>query len=373
MTTRLLVLPADPAADSTWRVIDASGRTVQHVPLAPGAKAPPHDARTGRTWTVVPASDVGLAWTALPARRPAQAMEAARLLLDDVAAAPTDRLHVAVSAYDGAAPRVLGWASPDAMQGWLSRAQAHGIDADAMVPDALLVPVDAADPERAVVMEHDGRWLVRSQDRAYSAEPALAARVLGDGDLPPPRDTNGFELACERVGAIDAPPLDLLQGGFAPRQRHRTDPGWRRAALLAGVLLASPWLLLAADAVRHGVVTRQLHDHASAIALRVAPGHAVGEPLEATAARLAELRSVDALARDAGALFGALDGLPGTHLASLRYSTGDGLRVQFVHPGETELETLTGSLAGSGLTLQRAGRQPMGEAVRSDILIEPGA
>lgn len=109
------------------------------------------------------------------------------------------------------------------------------------------------------------------------------------------------------------------------------------------------------------------------MAVRAAPGIQAGNPLDATAARLSRLRAVDALARDAGALFGALETVPAAHLDGLRYSTADGLRAQIVHPREADLDTLAAALGERGLPLQRTGRQPVGDAVRSDVTLGPGA
>ena len=91
MTTRLLLLPTDPEADATWLELEPPGRITRRATLSPGERAPPHHGN-GRTWTVVPAADLGLLWTALPARQQAQALAAARLLLDEAVIAEGSRV-----------------------------------------------------------------------------------------------------------------------------------------------------------------------------------------------------------------------------------------------------------------------------------------
>ena len=371
MTTRLLLLPDDPRDDATWLDIEPPGRIHRCVTLPPGTPAP-KDNGTARTWTVVPASGLGLLWTALPARQPAQALAAARLLLDDHAAASADSLHVAVSPYAGSAPRLVAWGDPAAMQAWLARSAAHGVAPDALVPDVLLLRDAAAYADRPRVVEHDGRWLVRGKAMAFSAETTLAMQVLDDPAVQPGA-SDAFLDDCAHSAALEVPPLDLLQGSFAPRVRRGAEAGWRRAAVLAGALVLSPWVLLAAEAIRHEMAARGLQAQAHDVAARAAPGVPAGDPLDMTAARLARLRAVDALARDAGALFGALDTVSGAHLDALTYSSAEGLHAQVVHPREADLETIAAALADRGLPLQRTGRQPAGDAIRSDVTLGPGA
>ena len=371
MTTRLLLLPTDPEADATWLELEPPGRITRRATLPPGERAPTHHG-DGRTWTVVPASDLGLLWTALPARQQAQALAAARLLLDDHVAAPVESLHVAVSPYAGTSPRLVAWTDPSSMQRWLARSAAHGVEPDALVPDVLLLSPDEGATDRPRVVAHDGRWLVRGDAMAFSAETALAMQVLDDPTVHA-EPSDAFLDACARSAGLEARPLDLLQGTFAPRVRRGSSDGWRRAAVLAGVLVLSPWVLLAADAIRHEVAARRLQAQAHDVVARAAPGIQAGNPLDMTATRLARLRAVDALARDADALFDALDTVPGAHLDGLRYSTADGLRAQIVHPRESDLDTVAAALAERGLPLQRTGRQPVGDAVRSDITLGPGA
>ena len=370
MTTRLLLLSTDPEADATWLELEPPGRITRRATLPPGERAPTHHG-DGRTWTVVPASDLGLLWTALPARQQAQALAAARLLLDDHVAAPVESLHVAVSPYAGTSPRLVAWTDPSSMQRWLARSAAHGVEPDALVPDVLLLS-DEGTTDRRRVVEHDGRWLVRGDAMAFSAGPMLAMQVLDDPTVHA-EASDAFLDACARSAGLQAPPLDLAQGAFAPRVGRGSSDGWRRAAVLAGVLVLSPWVLLAADAIRHEVAARRLQAQAHEVATRAAPGIQAGNPLDMTATRLARLRAVDALARDADALFDALDTVPGAHLDGLRYSTADGLRAQIVHPRESDLDTVAAALAERGLPLQRTGRQPVGDAVRSDITLAPGA
>ncbi|OHE85359.1 MAG: hypothetical protein A2579_09070 [Lysobacterales bacterium RIFOXYD1_FULL_69_11] len=365
------MLPTDPRADATWLEIEPPGSIARRATLPPGEHAPPHHG-DGRTWVVVPASGLGLLWTALPARQHTQALAAARLLLDDHAASPVNALHVAVSPHAGTAPRLVAWTDPSSMQGWLARAAAHGVGPDALVPDVLLLPHDEGATDHLRVVKHDGRWLVRGGAMAFSAEPELAMQVLGDAAVHV-EASGAFLDACARSAGLEAPPLDLLQGAFAPRVRRGSNDGWRRAAVLAGVLVLSPWVLLAADAIRHELASRRLQAEAHDMAVRAAPGIQAGNPLDATAARLSRLRAVDALARDAGALFGALETVPAAHLDGLRYSTADGLRAQIVHPREADLDTLAAALGERGLPLQRTGRQPVGDAVRSDVTLGPGA
>lgn len=367
MSTRILFLPPDGADDARLLDLDDGGRVRAQATLAPNAAAPAApDAR--RTVLVVPGGPVRIEQLPLAAHSEAQALAAARALLAGRLARPAV-LHVVLDADHGAAVRTVAAVEADTLRGWLAQAAAFGLRPDAAVPEALLLP----GPEAGAMHLFDAgdRWLVRGDGLAFSAEPGLARRVLGDRE--PSRMDGGFEQLAARALQL---PLDLLQGDFAPAAAGRR-PAGRRLAWLAVALAASPLLLLAAQALRLELAARALESRAAAVLDAALPeangGAATADTSDDQAGRLRAVREPRAFAAASAALFAAVAARPGTHLVELEYARGDRLRARLFHRDASDLEALRGALRADDWELVEGGSVDVAGGLHTALVLEPAA
>lgn len=187
---------------------------------------------------VLPGDDIALHRVQLIETGAADRLEEARMRAVDLAARPVEDLHVAVGPADMDGASWIAIIDRARMQGHLEHLQAAGITPQHVVPAALLLPPADNGPSLARL---DDRLLLRTADLGGLVEPELAPAMAAATF--PPRLAQLPDFAPALPAAL---PLDLLQGGFAPRRAW-----WRgrrfqvAAALLALILL----LALAAPAV----------------------------------------------------------------------------------------------------------------------------
>ena len=228
----ILLLPAAPdGAWHHWRVgADGVG------PGQVGDALPEHGAVT----VLVPAAIAPVADKPLPAMPVAQALAAERLAQGQTGLAA--ERHIAVGAADGRllASRV---AAAD-MDCWLAALAQAGIDPQALVPAALVLPRQ----DGTLVLSRLGdQLLARTDDAAFAAEEALV-EVLGEGLEQVAVDDAQLLNRLAQVHA--APPLNLRQGPYAPRRvsvfRTANWLGLARMAAVAallGLLLMLVWIV----------------------------------------------------------------------------------------------------------------------------------
>ncbi len=374
MSTRILWLPADPLADATCLHLDDNGRVLARATLAAGAPLdPPAFATAQRTVLVVPGADVRVDWLELPARSDAQALAAARALLTARLARPGE-LHVALAPDDGQAMRMAAAVDPRLVHDWLGRAAALGMRADAVVPEQLLLPspaADGSDDAPVCVFDAGDRWLARGTRLAFSAEPALAARVLAGRAQ--------RALPADSIDALAAralqPAIDLLQGTFAPAATRARPANRRRLAWLAAALLASPLLLVAAQALRLELAARGLQAR-TAVTVQHALPTAAGASTDNPAALRAHIQAAQApraFAAASGALFAAVSARTGTHLATLDYQRGDHLRATLFHAAPEDLDAIRSALAADGWHLVEGSSSDAPGGLLTGIALEPAA
>ena len=269
MPQRLLIrLHAD--GRSTWLAQGADGRALA------GAVAglPPAQAAQQATAVVVfvPASDVLLLETAAVSKSRAQLAKAVPFALEDQIAQPVEELHFALAPkVDGGRVGVAAVAHAR-LKAWLATLAEAGLHPDAVVPEVLALPVGGLLVEpgkaelrlaawRAASIDVDflADWLEFANDGSLPEIDVYDARIAPPLALPvKPRayhERQRDPLALLASGMPGEPPLNLLQGDYAPR--HRSAPVarlWRTAAMLAGVAL----LLVFLHAwVERGALARQ--------------------------------------------------------------------------------------------------------------------
>lgn len=367
MNTRVLLLPPDAADPVRCLAVDGEGRVVEALEVPVGEPVPAGFAGAApRTVLVVPGEEIGTWHTELPTRDAAQALAAARLALADRVAEPADALHIAIGPLQPGQPRLLCWVKPARLRQWLERVQALGVQVDSVVPDYLALPAPA---DGMILAIYQGRWLARGQTLAFSAEPDLARQVIGE--RPVQWIAQDQVESCLAAGAGQAP-INLLQYQFQPRRGGRAQaPSWRRLALLAGLVLVSPVLLLLVDAARYRLVARSLEARAAALAApHLRPG-ASGDPAAGLAAELALRKGPASAAALRQALFDALAATPGTRLESLDSSVAAGLQATIVHRTPEQLEQLRAALLARGHATTFAPLEPGGDGQRSRLQAEP--
>lgn len=376
----LLPSPQDDTLQCLW--IDADGTIRARGPLdrqPTDPTAAPGRASGSRCVLAVPGCEVGSQWLELNARNDAQALAAARLLLEDRLAASGD-LHVVVAPARGMeARRQVLYVDPAVLRHQLERARAFGFEPDLATPDYMLLPApeaagDGDDAQAAtVVFERAGQWLVRGPELAFACEAGLAETVLAAAAQTPTLADPGQVEARLARGAAGAP-VDLLRGRFARDDARPSDsPRWRRVAILAGLLALSPLLLAAVDAVRYGLAASALRGEAAAT-VQALTGVAAdaADPLVALQDALAAGSAGDRFARLNAALHTAIAATPALQLERLDYDRDAGLEAIIAHPARGDLEPLRTHLADAGLRLQVRGSHDSGAGLSSTILIDAG-
>lgn len=362
----VVLLPARADAPAARLVVASDGSVLSRDVLAADGPQLPADAPRPRVVVVVPGTQAPARWLQLPAWSQAQARAAALELAGDELAAG-DAAHVAVgAAADPEAPRPVVAVAEATMQAWLAQASALGLRPDAMVPDHLALPAPD-DPESAQVATLDGDWIVRTASRAFRVEADLAATVLGDTAVEPVTGADAVQALLAR-GALDAP-VDLLQGPYAPTDERPTGlRAWRRAAVLAALLVASVPLACGVEAIAHVLAARSLESDAAQRVARALPGApADADPAASVRTALATVRAREDFPRAFAALSGGVQQLEGAAIDRISWQAGAPLRAVVLHDNAGQLETLDGFAAGHGLAVATAGTQRADGRLRSEI------
>lgn len=218
---------------------------------------------------LVPSVQVVLTETVAVTRQRNQLARAIPYALEDQLASPVEELHFALPEHVLGAQIGIAVVARSVVQGWIDLLATHGIRADALVPDALALPVGVG----VLLIEQQQSLLRLGAQRALSCDTTMLQQWLPmivahedmagglevfDFRVAPPLDLDTpvesyhaqqcdpLRLLAQGLGAQLS--LNLLQGDFAPR--HRQAPVqklWRFAAALAAVtmMLALAYALIA--------------------------------------------------------------------------------------------------------------------------------
>lgn len=306
---------------------------------------------------VAPGCDVTARWIEIAARSEAQARAAALFALEDQLSGAKESLHLALGAAIGP-ERLALVAAKDSITAWLEGARARGFEAQALVPDYLLLP--EAEGDNALGVKYGALLAVRARRLAFSAEPVLAHQVLGARPL---RVIEDPAQAQEMIARRAASPLeaDLLQGQFARKQdrpANGSGPSPRLVAALVGALAllapAGDW----ASGLRHHFAAEGANARAAALARQIAPNAPASlDPVSLIRSRLqaGAAPRVAGFAAISASLFGAIEQVNTIQLDSLAYAPDGALRATLTYSSFSDLEVLRGALAGSGLVLEEGG------------------
>jgi general secretion pathway protein L len=353
----VLFLPAGDAG-YRWLALEDGRVTAGGDGLPPGG-AP--------VVAVAPADAVTLHWAELPARSPAQARAAARLVTAEASAAPGDELHVAVGE-EGDGERAVAVVASGAIAGWLMRLAADGIDPDAVVPAPLLLPR----PEEGFVRaDLAGQAVVRGRTSGFADEARLTELVTGDATpATVPRDALEVAIAA----AVARPPLDLRQGPFARRRRFAID--WRlvrRLARLAAAIVLVTLVIQVARLVRLDMAADAAEAEADALARTALPAtEQAGDADRQLAARLSGLRGPgEGFTRTAAAAFQAVRAVPGSEVRALSFTDAGALRLQVATETEGQANALVGAVERAGFRVVPSTFTQAGDRLTGEIVLEP--
>ncbi len=356
--TTLLFLPA--RADDSYRWLRVDDDSV----VARGEGVPEGDA--GEVIAVAPADAVTLHWAALPARSPAQAAAAARIVVADASAAPVDGLHVAVGD-EAQDERPIGVVAATRMRAWLESLAAFGLDPATVLPAPLLLPRPEAGYVRA---DLGGQSVVRGATSGFADEARLTALITGD-DAP---ETLGREAVEAAIAvAVGRPALNLRQGAFAKRKRRAIDWGLvKRLALLGGLALLAT---LAIDLVRiakYSMAADAAETRAGVLAREGLPrGADQGDADRLLAERLSRLRGPGAgFTATAAVVSEAVRGVAGTEIVALAFEPNGDLRTTVAAEGEAQANQLVARLREAGFAVTASTFEANGERLRGDLTVK---
>lgn len=348
----LVLAPADGGAARHVH-IDAEGRLAgAPVPGACRILVVPGQSLAVRRLPPGPATD-------------AQARAAAWHALRAHLASPPEQLawEVGEPADDGS--RWVAAFDPSLRDAWQAAAAAEGFVPARTVPACLLPPP----PGRAgqVVVWDEGPVVhARGEHWAFSAEPPLAAAVIGEAAV---EHLSADDPALPWRGAGAAGLPDLGASARPGRPEVRAVPT-RRLAALAAAVIVGPLLVFAAQGLRHEIAASRIQAATDARLLAVEPAAAgPGRPLARAHASLARRLSAQQPAPALAALLQAQSTLPGTRLRSLAYAEDGVIELRWEHDPETPAPRLAEALAAHGFTATATGSEPAGARVQTTLLL----
>jgi general secretion pathway protein L len=340
VTATLIFLPDAQASFRWWRM-DAA-RSVEEGEGLP----PPAD--DDRLVAVTPAEAVTLHWAALPARTPAQATAAARILAGEASAVPAAELHVAIGE-EGSEERPIAVVGADAMRRWLAELAVAGIDPDAMVPAPMLLPRPDEGFARA---ELGGAGVVRGRTSGFADEARLTELVTG-GE--PPRVIGRDELSEALAAAVAMPALDLRQGPFARRRRVGLD--WaliRRLARIALSILAVTLAISLVQLAKYSFAADALEAQADRLAATGLPrGETVTDADRQLSERLGAVRGPGlGFTGMSAAVFAAVRATPGTEVTGLDFQPSGDLKLSVAAARESLPTDLKRAIERAGFVVE---------------------
>jgi len=316
----------------------------------------------------VPGASVTTHFLSLSGSTPAQRTSEARLQLKDRAAVSLDESHVAVGEKGSGDMWPACVVARAALRAWLDEAALQGIAPDAVVPDHLLLP-DLPASSVAVVLGDE--IVARGPGIAFTADSDLAALLMKDREWRIVSDRNEAD-ALFSAGA-KRPAINLLQFEFA-RRRPAIVRGkeFRRAGILAAVLLLSPLLLWTAQIIRYETAAYMLNARTETVAREATRHVETSDPVSYLRGRFAALSASGRFLDASAALFAAVSRIEGGELDSLSYLRDGAIQAVFVHSDAAAAQTLLNDLTGNGLQIEIGATLQQSGMSATQITLRPG-
>lgn len=353
--TRLLFLPDGP--DEAPEIVEPGVAGPVRRKLLPSEQA------GGSAVLVLPGAEAVTRWLDLPAGSAAQARAAAAFKVGEVVASGAEGLHLAVGERDAEGRALVVWIDRERLRSGLESARTRGVMVTGAVPDYLLLPGDAEG--RTVLASFGERLGVRAEGLAFGVEPELASTVVGDR---PYRYIPASELDALLLASAERPPVDLLQGQFAPR-RDGPVLRWKRLAVLAAAVAISPLVMLLAQIGKDGLEARAIERRNTVAAVKLVPQSA----RYADAARFAVNRLRAERRQGFGDLaagyLNAVRAVPGMRLDTLVHGQDGAIRSSVSYANYSDMDQLRDALKAGGLDVVEQGTVTEGQRVTSDLIV----
>ncbi|MDF0541538.1 type II secretion system protein GspL [Sphingobium sp. H39-3-25] len=366
----IVTLPATDADAPTWlRIVDGevtqTGAGTGWLSASGVAELP----ASCMVMLIAPVGLTALHWIAYPDMPVRQGRAAARLTALSESIGPADMLVAAADENeDPAQPHIVAIAARADLQHWLLWAQHHGLDPDAIVPAALLLPAPAEGCVRAMIGAED---VLRGAAVAAPASDPLAAAIIGQ-DVPVALGADTVRWAM--LDGLEAPPLNLRQGDFAKRVRRQVDgQRLRRMAVWCGFIAFISLSMSLIAIVKLNADTRRLDAQAVEAARTVLPAATdAALVLQDLDARLAE-RGAGAwgFTGPASGLFSAMQGAPGVSMTSLGRTADGTLRATIAAARAEEINGVLLAIQAAGFTITATSSQDPGGRTLADITVRP--
>lgn len=360
--TRLILIPALATAPAPCLTIVGGEVHERSLLDVQGAERPV----PMRTVAVVPGVDVTIRWLDLPPGRTAQLRAAALWMLNDSMAAPTERLCAALGPVPvPGQPRLVAVVALSRLQAWVDYLDSLGVQADAIVPDVLTVP-EPEDGGQLNAVAFGPVSALRGREFAVSVQPDLAALIAGERRIEPIVEAATVERAL--IEAALAPPVDLLSAGEPSSGTARRS--WAVTCFLAGLLLVSPLILIAAAAARDDTAARADTERARAEIARVAPDLITGpDPVEALRRRVQSAPPPGGVVSATAALFAAVEGVEGAELDLLIVDPTVGMKASVTHVDYQDMQAIGQVMRAKGLQVTETSTLEDRGRIVSDITI----
>jgi general secretion pathway protein L len=308
-------------------------------------------------------------WLDLPGRNEAQGRAAALWTLRDDLAAPPERLRVSLGPHrESDGRRLVAVASGALVNAWIAYAESLGVTPDVIVPDHLTV----SPPQQGEGLTSVGfgpMTALRGNDLSVTVEPDLAPLIAGDRPVTPVERAEDVEAMLVQT-ALN-PPLNLI--GRTRAAAEGMD-AWRRAAVMAGLLILSPLLLLGVAAARDDLAARALNNESAAMLREAFPDMAPDADPAAEAMR--QLNATSASGGVTGvtaALFAAVEQVEGAELDALSVYADGQVRATVSYGAYGDLEALDAALLASGLSMTDESTLEEDGRMVSDVIIGAAA
>ncbi len=363
-TPRRLLRPL-PGGGFAWAELGSGDRP---GPVRSGLPAP---SARARLWLAVPAEDVLLLSVPRPPGGPRQWRKALPFVVEDRLAGPVESQHVAWIEGEQGACLSVAVVERARMSHWLATLAEAGLEADALVPEPLLLPWSAGRPSLLV---EDGRALLRHGPMQAFCGRAEEITSLGLVE-PAALETIPAERALPRMTEMLAgpPPLNLLQGEFAAARWRSGIRPWRRVAVLA---LAALGLSVLHAATEHWILAGKVaaqRQEMTALYLRAVPGAIrVVDPEQQLRQAMAGGTSGDSPLVMLAGVAPALAAAAGIGLDAIDYRAGQ-LDLVLLAPDVASLDALRARLQSGGLRAELTAATPGTRGVEGRLSLRAGA